>query len=301
MSQIELMVTSDLPSALVTGLQQHFTVHHREHIRDAAVLSRIRALVCAEGTAVGRDLMGLLPQLRLIAVMGAHTEGIDQQEARRRAVTVVPTSDVTADDVADFALGLVIGLVRRIPMADQFVRAGDWVEGPFPATRRVGSLRLGLLGLGEPGLALMRRARACGMSVAYTAASADADVPATCHPSTLALAQQVDVLVVLSAEAVQHCGRIDAAVLQALGPQGYVVNLARGPVMDEEQVAQALVAKQLAGVASDGHPEAPRVSAALRQARPVIVTPAIGAWTQQAVEQAVRELVANVNRFFSGQ
>jgi len=126
-------------------------------------------------------------------------------------------------------------------------------------------------------------------------------VPATHHARTLDLAQQVDVLVVLSAEAVQHCGRIDAAVLEALGPQGYVVNLARGPVMDEEQVAQALVSKQLAGVASDGHPEAPRVCAALRQAKPVIVTPAIGAWTQQAAEQAVRELVANVDRFFSGQ
>lgn len=298
MSQIELMVTSDLPSALVTGLQQHFTIHHREHIRDASVLGRIRALVCPEGTAVGRDLMGLLPQLRMIAVMGADSQGIDQQEAQRRAIVVVPTADVTADDVADFALGLVIGLVRRIPMADQFVRAGDWVDGPFPITQRVGSLKLGLLGLGATGLALMRRARACGMSVAYAAASADPDVPATHHASTLSLAQQVDVLVVLSAEAVARCGRIDAEVLQALGAKGYLVNLARGVAIDEAQLAQAIQGKQLAGAASDVHPEAPRVSAALRQARPVIVTPAIAALTQQGTEQAVRELVANVNRFF---
>jgi lactate dehydrogenase-like 2-hydroxyacid dehydrogenase len=301
MSQIELMVTSDLPSALVAGLQQHFTVHHREHIRDASVLGRIRALVCPEGTAVGRDIIGLLPQLRMIAVMGANTQGIDAQETQRRAIVVVPTADVAADDVADFALGLLIGLVRRIPMADQYVRAGDWVDGPYPVTQRVGSLRLGLLGLGAAGLALMRRARACGMTVAYAAASADADVPATHHATTLSLAQQVDVLVVLNAQDAQACGRIDAAVLQALGAKGYVLNLVKGPVMDEAQVAQAIQAKQLAGAASDGHPEAPRVSAPLRQARPVIVTPAMAAQTQQATEQAVRELVANVNRFFDGQ
>lgn len=300
MSQIELMVTSDLPSGLVTGLQQHFTVHHREHIRDAAVLSRIRALVCPEGTAVGRDIMGLLPQLRMIAVMGANTQGIDQQEAQRRAIVVVPTADVGADDVADFALGLIIGLVRRIPMADQFVRVGDWVDGPFPLTQRVGSLRLGLLGLGAAGLALMRRARACGMTVAYAAASADADVPATYHASTLALAQHVDVLVVLSAEAAHRCGRIDAQVLHALGAKAYLINLVKEPIMDDAQVAQALQAKQLAGVASDGHAEAPRVSAALRQSKPVIVTPAMAGVTQQALELAVQELVANVNRFFSG-
>lgn len=300
MSQIELMVTSDLPSALVTGLQQHFTVHHREHIRDAAVLSRIRALVCPEGTAVARDILGLLPQLRMIAVMGANTQGIDQQETQRRAIAVVPTADVAADDVADFALGLLIGLVRRIPMADQFVRAGDWVDGPFPLTQRVGTLKLGLLGLGDAGLALMRRARACGMSVTYAAAQADPDVPATHHPSTLGLAQQVDVLVVLSAEAVVRCGRIDAAVLQALGSKGYLINLAKGLALDDDQVAQAIQGKQLAGAASDVHLAAPRVSATLRQARPVIVTPAMAALTQQATEQAVRELVANVDRFFAG-
>lgn len=299
MPLIELMVTADLPSGLVTGLQRHFTVHHREHIRDASVLARIQALVCPEGTAVGRDLMGLLPQLRMIAVMGAHTQGIDQQEAQRRAIVVVPTADATADDVADFALGLVIGLVRRIPMADQFVRAGDWVEGPFPVTQRVGSLKLGLLGLGAAGLALMRRARACGMSVAYAAASADPDVPAAFHENTLSLAQQVDVLVLLSAEAVASCGRIDAAVLQALGPKGYLLNLAQGVAIDDAQLAQAIQSKQLAGAASDVHPEAPRVSAALRQARPVILTPAIAAMTQQAIDQAVAELVANVDRFFA--
>lgn len=301
MSQIELMVTADLPSALVTGLQQHFTVHHREHIRDASVLSRIRALVCPEGTAVGRDIMGLLPQLRMIAVMGANTQGIDQQETQRRAIVVVPTADVAADDVADFALGLIIGLVRRIPMADQFVRAGDWVDGPFPMVQRVGSLRLGLLGLGGAGLALMRRARACGMSVAYAAPQADPDVPATCHASTLALAQQVDIMVVLDADAVNRCGRIDAEVLQALGNRGYLIHLAKNVAIDEAQLAQAIQAKQLAGAASDIHPEAPRVSAVLRQARPVILTPNLAAVTQQATEQAVKELVANVDRFFDGQ
>ncbi len=299
MSQPELMITSDLPSALMAGLQKHFTVHHREHIFDPSALSRIRAIVCAEGDPVSRELMALLPRLKLISVLGPNTEGVDLSEAQRRALVVVPTSDVSSEDTADFVFGLVISLVRRIPMADQFVRQGDWVDGAYPVARRVHSLRLGLVGMNASALALARRAQSFGMSVAYTDPGAQGPSNAIRCPNTLALAQQVDVLIVLSLAAVQACGRVDALVLAALGPKGYLVNLAKGAVMDEAQVAQALQSRQLAGLATDAHPEQPRVSAALRQARNVIVTPALASATQEAAEQASLEVVQTISQFLT--
>lgn len=298
MSQIELMVTADVPAALTMGLQRHFIVHHREHIRDASVLSRIQALLCPDAGVVGRDIMAYLPQLRMIAVMGADTTGVDLSEAQRRSITVVPTRDVAAVDTADFAMGLLIGLVRRIPMADQFVRAGDWVDGAFPLTRRVSTLRLGILGLGATGLALLQRASAFDMPVAYCDTEIASGVSARFCASTLELARCSDVLITLSTRAAQHCGQVDGHVLQALGAEGLVIVLARGTLADESQAAQMLQARQLGGMASDVHPQAPRVSAALRQARPVIVTPSIAAHTQPALDEMVREVVNNVGRFF---
>lgn len=299
-STIELMVTSDLPATLMNGLQRVFVVHHRQHIREPAVLARIQAVVVPEGQTLGRDIMGLLPNLRLIAVVGAHTRGVDQAEAQKRRITVLPTPDVVAQDVADLAFGLLLGLARRIPMADQFVRAGDWVDGPFALTHRVAGSRLGLVGFGETGRAIVRRAQGFDMTVSYTDAAPSPDAGARFVTTTLGLAGQSDALILLSATALAQCGKVSADVLAALGPRGVLIHLAPGAVLDDALLAQTLQARQLGGVASDCHPEAPKVSPVLRQARPVIVTPAMAGLTHEANEALARALIANVQGFFAG-
>ena len=137
MNPIEVMVTSNLPAAFTSGLQKHFTVHHREHIRDPAVLARVRAVVCAEHLHLGRELMGLLPHLQLICVLGDDASQVDAKEARLRGIVVLQTRDVHSQDMADYAMGLLIASVRHMSESEAILRRGDWVDGPIAATGRV--------------------------------------------------------------------------------------------------------------------------------------------------------------------
>ena len=300
MNPTEIMVTSNLPAPFITGLQRHFTVHHREHIRDPAVLARVRAVVCAEHLALGRDLMGLLPNLQLICVLGQDASQVDAKEALVRRIVVLQTQDVHSQDMADYAMGLLIASVRRIGSSERVLRNGDWVDGPIPATGRVHGRRLGLVGWGAVGQSLAQRAAGFGLSIAYCDAQAAPEAAAAFYPSTLELAQHCDFLVLIRASAVTACGRVDAAVLQALGPQGHVVNLLPGPhIVDEAALVAALQARQLGGVALDAYADAPRVSPGLRQAQATLLTPGMACNTQASLDEACAQVLSQLQTFFA--
>ncbi|MFM1926027.1 MAG: Glyoxylate/hydroxypyruvate reductase [Pseudomonadota bacterium] len=308
MNPIEVMVTSNLPAAFTTGLQKHFTVHHREHIRDPAVLARVKALVCAEHLALGRELMGLLPNLKLICVLGDDASLVDAKEALLRGIVVLKTRDVHSQDMADFAMGLLISSVRRMAESERVLRNGDWVDGPILPTGRLHGRRLGLVGFGPVGKALTQRALGFGLSVAYCdAAPQEAEVVevteqarATYYPTTLELAQQVDFLVLTQHAAIKACGAVDAAVLQALGPEGHLVNLLNGAdLVDEAALVSALQSRQLGGAALDGFAEPPRVGPAIRQAKGSLLTPGMACNTQAAVQDACDQVLLQLQTFFA--
>jgi lactate dehydrogenase-like 2-hydroxyacid dehydrogenase len=299
MNPIEVMVTSNLPAAFTTGLQNHFTVHHREHIRDPAVLARVKALVCAEHLALGRELMGLLPNLKLICVLGDDASLVDAKEALQRGIVVLKTRDVHSQDMADFAMGLLISSVRRMADAERVLRNGDWVDGPILPTGRLHGRRLGLVGFGPVGQALAQRAQGFGLSVAYCDAAAH-ESSATFYPTTLALSQNVDFLVLTQHAAIKACGAVDAAVLQALGPEGHLVNLLNGAdVLDEAALVSALQSRQLGGAALDGFAEPPRVGPAIRQAKGSVLTPGMACNTQAAVQDACDQVLLQLQTFFA--
>jgi len=300
MNPTEIMVTSNLPAPFITGLQRHFTVHHREHIRDPAVLARVRAVVCAEHLPLGRELMGLLPNLQLICVLGQDASLVDAQEARLRRIVVLQTQDVHSQDMADYAMGLLIASVRRIGQSERVLRNGDWVDGPIPATGRVHGRRLGLLGFDAVGQSLAQRAVGFGMSVAYCDAQAVPEAAASFYPSTLELAQHADFLVLTRASAVKTCGPVNAAVLQALGPEGHVVNLLQGPhILDEAALVAALQARQLGGAALDAFADQPRVSPGLRQAPAAVLTPDMACNTQASLDDACAQVLSQLQTFFA--
>ncbi len=304
MNPIEVMVTSNLPAAFTTGLQKHFTVHHREHIRDPAVLARVKALVCAEHLALGRELMGLLPHLKLICVLGDDASLVDAKEALQRGIVVLKTRDIHSQDMADFAMGLLINSVRHLSESERVLRNGDWVDGPIPATGRLHGRRMGLVGWGSVSRALAQRAQGFGMSVAYCDAEPSADSAAehnaTFYAHTLELAQQVDFLILTQHAALKACGAVDAAVLQALGPEGHLVNLLNGAdVLDEVALAAALQARQLGGAALDGFAEPPRVSPVLRQAKGAVLSPGMACNTQAAVQDACDQVLLQLQTFFA--
>lgn len=301
----EILVVAPVMPFLMDALRGAFTVHDRLHLNDPAALAaaapRIRAVVATGESKVPAELIAQLPALEMISVFGVGYDGVDVAAARARGVPVTHTPGVLNDDVADLALGLLIAAARRIPQADRFVRAGEWTKGPIPVARKVAGSRLGVVGMGRIGQAIAHRALAFGMDVAYTARSPRANLPYAYHPDAAALAAAVDFLVVITPGGAATRGMIDAKVLQALGPQGYLVNVARGSVVDQPALIAALQAGTIAGAALDVFADEPNVPAELRAMDNVVLTPHIGSGTKQTREAMAQLTFDNLRAHFAGQ
>ncbi|MBB1598839.1 2-hydroxyacid dehydrogenase [Variovorax sp. UMC13] len=301
----EVLVVAPVMPFLMDALRGAATVHDRLHLNDpaafAAAAPRIRAVVATGESKVPAELIAQLPALEMITVFGVGYDGVDVAAARARGIPVTHTPGVLNDDVADLALGLLISAARRIPQADRFVRGGEWLKGPIPVARKVAGSRLGVVGMGRIGQAIAQRALAFRMDVAYTARSPRANLPYTYHPDAAALAAAVDFLVVITPGGAATRGLIDAKVLQALGPQGYLVNVARGSVVDQPALIAALQAGTIAGAALDVFADEPHVPAELLAMDNVVLTPHIGSGTRQTREAMAQLTFDNLRAHFAGE
>ncbi|MDQ6881458.1 MAG: 2-hydroxyacid dehydrogenase [Pseudomonadota bacterium] len=285
-------------------LAQDFTLHDRLHESDPAafeaVAPKVRAIACSGESKVPRALIDRLPALEMISVMGVGYDGVDVVAAIERSVPVSHTPNVLNDDVADLALALMLAVSRRIPQADRFVRENRWPEGAFPLARKVSGARLGIVGLGRIGQAIAHRAAAFGMSVAYTARSEKRELPQRFYPSAAALAAQVDFLVVITPGGAGTARMINREVLDALGPRGYLVNVARGSVVDQAALIDALRSGRIAGAALDVFESEPQVPKELREMDNVVLTPHVGSATQTTREAMADLAHANLVAHFRG-
>jgi len=286
-------------------LQAAYTVHDRTHLLDpaafAAIAPRIRGVAASGESKVTAEMIAQMPALEVISVFGVGYDGVDVAAARARGIPVTNTPDVLTDDVADLGMALLLSIARRIPQADAFVRRNDWPAGPFPLARKVSGARLGLVGLGRIGLGIAKRAEAFGMQVAYTTRNRRADVPYAYHGDAESLAREVDFLVVITPGGAATRGLIDARVLQALGPEGYLVNVARGTVVDQEALIAALQSGAIAGAALDvyvGEPEVPEV---LRAMPNVVLTPHMASGTWQTRKAMADLAFGNLQAHFAGK
>jgi lactate dehydrogenase-like 2-hydroxyacid dehydrogenase len=305
MELIDLLAAAPPSPLLAPQLHGAFAVHDRLHLSDAArfaqVAPRIRAITCGGDSTVGADLIAQLPALEIIAVMGVGYDGIDVRAARSRGAIVTHTPDVLNDDVADLALALMLASARQIVRADAFVRSGEWAHGPMPLGRKLSGSRLGLVGIGRIGQGIAHRAAAFGMQVAYTARAPRPALPYAYFPDAQALAAHSDYLVVITPGGAATRGLIDANVLRALGPQGVLVNVARGSVVDEAALVEALERGTIAGAALDVFENEPAVPRRLCELPNVVLAPHIGSATV-ATRQAMADLVAaNLRAHFAGE
>lgn len=298
---IEVLAMPDVKPLLLEPLSAAYAVHRADKPAFAQVAPYIRAIAATGESRVPADLMRQLPALEVIAVMGVGYDGVDVAAARERGIAVTHTPGILDDYVADLALALMLAWAHQVPRADRFVRAGHWATGPLPLGRKVSGARLGLVGMGQIGQAIAHRAAAFGMRIAYTARSAKPDLPYPYLPGATALAAQSDYLVVITPGGAGTRGLIDARVLAALGPQGCLVNVARGSVVDEAALIHALQNGAIAGAALDVFENEPQVPDALRAMDNVVLTPHIGSACLQ-VRQAMANLtLANLQAHFAGQ
>lgn len=305
MSKPEILAVAKLPPYLIEPLREVFVVHEQIHQTDPAAFAagagRIRAIVGSGESKVPRSLMAQLPALEMISIMGVGYDGVDVAAALERNIQVTHTPGVLNDDVADLAIGLMLSVARRIPQADQYVRSGRWPEGPMPLARKVSGARLGIVGLGRIGQAIATRAEAFGMSVAYTARSRKAELAYAYYPSAQALAAEVDFLVLITPGGAGTRKLINADVLRALGAQGYLINVARGSVVDEAAMVEALQQGVIAGAGLDVFENEPNVPPALWAMDNVVLAPHIGSATRQTRGAMADLAVANLRAHFAGE
>ncbi len=303
---IEILVATPIYPATLTTLGQTYKAHHLWQVPDRAALlaelkDRARAIVTSGGAGADAKLIGALPKAEIIACFGVGYDAIDLDAAKAHGMAVTNTPDVLTDDVADLALALILDSQRRISRGDRYVRSGKWVKGGMELGVALTNRKLGIVGLGRIGLATAKRAEACGMRIAYHGPRRKTAVPYTYFASLVELARDCDILCLTlpGGAGTQHL--VNAEVLAALGPQGTLVNVARGSVVDEAALVAALQSGALGAAALDVFEDEPRVPAALLAMENVVLQPHVGSATHGTRAAMGQLVIDNLAAHFAGR
>jgi len=259
---------------------------------DTIAPDQVRAIATRGGRRVDEALMARLPRLEIIANFGVGYDTVDAEAAARRGVIVTHTPDVLNDEVADLTLALLLAAVRLIPQADAFVRAGQWTKGAFPLTATLRGRTVGILGMGRIGRAIARRLAGFDVPIAYHSRRPQPDLDLPYHGDLLSLARAVDTLIVIVPGGPATRAMVNAEVLAALGPDGVLVNVARGSVVDQPALLVALENRTILAAGLDVFADEPHVPEAFFALDNVVLLPHVGSATI-ATRRAMGQLVVD--------
>lgn len=298
-----VLITKSITERAVEALKESFDVRTlvgaadpEEVLRDAA--ETVRGIA---GGKVTGAMMQALPKLEIIANSGVGVDTNDMPAARDRGILVTNTPDVLNHSVAELAIGLMLSLARNLPRAESYVRSGDWAGGPFALGTELRGKSVGLVGLGRIGKEIARRLAAFDMEVHYFGRGAQADQPYSYHSDLVEMAAAVEWLVVIAPANASTKGLISRSVLEALGPKGRVVNVARGSLMEEEALIELLQSGGLAGAALDVFASEPAVGDAIKALPNTVLSPHMGSRTHEAREAMDALVVENLRAHFEGR
>ncbi|MDH1335036.1 2-hydroxyacid dehydrogenase [Comamonas thiooxydans] len=296
-----LLLHTALTPAMRERLQLQFELLDAaalDSFRSSSLSGQVRAMLCNAQSVIGSEQLLQWPALELIVVIGVGMDGIDLDAAEQMGIKVRNTPAISAEDIADHALALLLAATREIVQAHEFVRHGRWLRGRYPPTLRFSGQRMGIVGLGRIGRAVARRSQAFDLSIAYTGRAPKNDVPYRWCDSVLELAAEVDFLVVCASGGPATRGLIDARVLQALGPQGVLVNVGRGSIVDEQALRQALQERTIAAAALDVFAHEPQVPEALIDLPNTVLTPHMASSTRQGLQAMLAQAEACLLQHF---
>ena len=306
MSHTLLLMGPLLPSVMQT-LEDTYTVHrYWESTDQSALLQQIAdncvGVVTDGGRGVEAAVLEQLPNAKIVAVFGVGVDAVDRDYCKAHGIAVSNTPDVLSDDVADMAVALALAISRQLVVGDQYARAGRWpTEGAMPLTRRMMGKRAGIYGMGSIGNALARRLTGFDMAISYCNRRERPDSPYTFVPSLADLASRVDYLFVTASATPESIGAVNAQVLDALGPDGYVVNVSRGTLIDEPALVSYLQDKRIAGAGLDVFSAEPTIPPELFALDNVVLQPhnASGTWeTREAMGKLVLD---NLHAYFASE
>ena len=299
-----LLLLSVFPHRLMERLHEHFECYVHSQLDEKQALSlapSVRGIVATGESTVTREQITRLPALEIISVLGVGYEGIDLEAAHDHNVCVTHTPGLSTEDIADFAMALLLCAARQVISADQFVRRGEWGGGRHPMTARVSGGQMGILGLGRIGRAVALRAQAFGMSIAYTGRAPKADVPYRWCNDVHALAASVDYLVVCASASSGTHGMVSASVLAELGQRGVLINIARGSIVDEDALVEALRDGKILAAGLDVFCDEPHVSKALLALPNAVLTPHMASSTEATVQAMLDLTFDNLATHFAGE
>jgi lactate dehydrogenase-like 2-hydroxyacid dehydrogenase len=299
---VEILQTHKLLDSCEAALAARYTVHKLHEASDKdALLAKVKDNVRAiAGGSVGPGLMDKLPKLEIIANFGVGYDSIDTAAARQRNIRVTNTPNVLNDAMAEITIGLMIALARRLPQADQYVRQGKWPSGTFPLQAELNGKTLGILGLGRIGKEIAARAQAMRMRVVYHGRHRQADEPFIYYDKLVDMARDVDWLLAIAPGGKATEKIVSREVLEALGPDGYLVSMGRGTSIDQAALVEMLQSRKLGGAALDVFENEPNVPLALFALDNVVLSPHQGSATHQTRNKMGALVVANLDAHFAG-
>ncbi|WP_182058874.1 2-hydroxyacid dehydrogenase [Pantoea sp. ME81] len=302
-SQPHILIIQPLMPQLDEKLSQHFHCHRLYKEQDPALFlqrqgKEIQGIVTRGDVGVETSILEQVPACKAIAVFGVGTDRIDLNYTAAHDIQVSITSDILTDDVADLAMTLTLAFSRNLVANHQFARSGAWENTGTSLSSKASGKRMGIAGLGAIGLAIARRAEAFGMEIAYTARS-QKDVPYQRCENIEQLAAFSDFLVLALPGSPENIQLVDAKVLAALGKSGVLINIARGTVVNENDLIQALQQGVIKGAALDVFPQEPIIHPALRELDNVLLTPHIASATHETREGMANNVLENLLAYFS--
>lgn len=307
MAKTDVLMTGPMLPLIVEQIEAACTLHRLWEIKDREAFlreigPRIRGL--ATGVPHGRTettLLDRLPNLEIISNYGVGYDNVDAAYAAKRGLIVTNTPDVLNDEVADLTIGLLIATIRQVPQADRYLREGRWLERPFPLTSTLRGRTIGIVGLGRIGKAIARRIEGFGVPIHYHGRTQQADVSYPYHPTLIDLAKAVDVLILVTPGGPSTRHLVDAKVLETLGPNGILINVARGSVVDEQALIEALRSRTILSAGLDVYDDEPHVPQELIDMEHVVLLPHVGSASVHARNAMGQLLVDNLLSWFAGK
>ena len=302
----EVLCVLQLMPSVMEVLEERYVLHKLWQAEDRAALlaeiaPAVRGIATDGHAGASAELMAALPKLEIVGCYGVGVDSIDLGYAKEHGVVVTNTPGVLTDDVADMAIALLLDVCRGISAGDRYIRTGHWLQGPMPLTRSLKGKSVGILGLGRIGRAIAERAAIFGCGLSYHGPREKPDAPYPYYPDLTEMAAACDFVVVACPGGPATAGIVNRAVLDALGPQGGLVNISRGSVVDEPALVAALQDGRLGSAALDVFAAEPNVPDALLAMENVVLQPHMGSGTVETRAAMGQLVIDNLAAHFEGR
>ena len=303
----EIVLTGPMMPHVIEALEAAYTVHRSDEAEDlAAFLAEVAPSV--RGIATGghhgnldNALVDALPKLEIISSFGVGIDNVDVRYVTGKGITVTNTPGVLNDDVSNLAIALLLMCSRKLSAADRYVRQGQWLEADMPLQQSIRGRTVGILGLGRIGKDIAAKLQVFGCEVVYHGRSEQSDQPYRYYGDLVEMARESDHLVVICPGGPATAGIVNRAVLEALGPEGTLINVARGSVVDEPELVSALLDGRLGSAGLDVFAAEPKVPEALLELDQVVLLPHVGSATVQTRKAMGDLVVDNLASHFAGK